>query len=185
MQARSLPDAQGVFQSTPPPCHTARSRYALAPAKLQWHSRGPSHQGRAGPPVGAAAPVDHRCCPALAGPASVPGAGQMRPCLPDDQSHQRPIPVSTCPAELPYRSSRQRACCVPPLASRLYNQAVWVTVLGGPIYVSFCEAARAWSRSHRMSSRSSKPTEMRIMSGLMPAAICSSSVNCWCVVLPG
>src|SRR5210317_336453 len=47
------------------------------------------------------------------------------------------------------------------------------------------EMARVWSRSQSMSSRVSRPTEMRTMSGVMPAATCCSSLSCRCVVEAG
>ena len=45
--------------------------------------------------------------------------------------------------------------------------------------------ASAWSISHRMSSMSSMPMDKRIMSGVTPALICSSSDNWRCVVDAG
>ena len=41
------------------------------------------------------------------------------------------------------------------------------------------------SRSARMSSIDSSPTESRTRSGLTPVVVCSSSVNCECVVEAG
>src|SRR5690554_6734496 len=46
-------------------------------------------------------------------------------------------------------------------------------------------AVSAWSRSHRMSSGSSRPTEMRTRSSGTPAAASCSAVSCWWVVEPG
>src|SRR5260370_42682063 len=42
-------------------------------------------------------------------------------------------------------------------------------------------ALSAWSRSHKISSISSNPTERRIRSSVMPPASFSWVVNCWCV----
>src|SRR5262245_16468170 len=46
-------------------------------------------------------------------------------------------------------------------------------------------AFSAWSRSHKISSISSNPTERRIRSSVMPPASFSSVLNCWCVVDAG
>src|SRR5262249_55455525 len=43
----------------------------------------------------------------------------------------------------------------------------------------------ACPKSHRMSSTSSMPIDNRIISGPIPQAASSSSVNCWCVVVAG
>src|SRR5690606_29238525 len=43
----------------------------------------------------------------------------------------------------------------------------------------------AWSRSHRMSSTSSRPTEMRTRSSGTPAVSSWVAVSCWCVVDAG
>jgi len=56
-------------------------------------------------------------------------------------------------------------------------------------YISFPNyawlALIACSRSYRMSSIASVPTDRRISPGVTPVAACSSSDNCWCVVLAG
>ena len=48
-----------------------------------------------------------------------------------------------------------------------------------------CLDSSAWSMSHRMSSSVSRPTDRRIMSGVTPAARCSSSSSWRCVVDAG
>src|SRR5690606_25614803 len=51
--------------------------------------------------------------------------------------------------------------------------------------VSPVAMVRAWSRSHTMSSGSSRPTEMRMRSAGTPAASSCSGLSCWCVVDAG
>ena len=48
-----------------------------------------------------------------------------------------------------------------------------------------CDFSNAWSRSQSISSSVSSPTDSRIISGVTPAARCSSSDSCRCVVDAG
>src|SRR5437588_401595 len=52
-------------------------------------------------------------------------------------------------------------------------------------HIPLALACNAWSRSHRISSMFSMPTERRIRSGVTPPANWSTSESCWCVVLAG
>ncbi|GIS88045.1 MAG: hypothetical protein CM1200mP18_07550 [Gammaproteobacteria bacterium] len=59
--------------------------------------------------------------------------------------------------------------CNPPYQSESRN--IWGKSL------QFWDFIKAWSISHKISSSVSGPTDSRIMWGLTPAVICSSSVN--------